>query len=121
MWGVTILKSIWTLYKIYSQICIRLSYIRQNIQDLTYVITLLLQTLQKRFKESLPATIAAQQLQPPEEGPTTGIDTAPSQKEKPQLVHTHEQYTADYVRLMMQEGMELLMGEDRAAPLITEV
>ena len=34
---------------------------------------------------------------------------------------THDQHTADYIRLMMQEGMDLPLGEDRAAPLITEV
>ena len=77
-----------------------------------------LQTLWKRFWESLPTTVESEQ---PGEDPTTGIDTTPSQKEKPQLLQTHDQHTADYVRLMMQEGMDLPMGEDRVAPLITEV
>ena len=77
-----------------------------------------LQTLWKRFWESLPTTVESEQ---PGEDPTTGIDTAPSQKEKPQLLQTHDQHTANYVRLMMQEGMDLPMGEDRVAPLITEV
>ena len=77
-----------------------------------------LQTLQKRFWESLPTTV---ELEQPGENPTTGIDTAPSQKKKPWLLKAHDQHTADYVRLMMQEGMELPMGEDRVAPLITEV
>ena len=76
-----------------------------------------MQTLQKRFWESLPTAAESEQ---PGEDPTTGIVTAPSQKEKPQLLQTHNQHTADYIRLMIQEGMDLPMGEDRAAPLITE-
>ena len=69
-----------------------------------------LQTLQKRFWESLQTAVEPEQ---PGEDPTTGIDTAPSQKEKPQLLQTHDQHTADYIRLMMQERMKLPMGEDR--------
>ena len=57
----------------------------------------------------------------PVEDLTTGIETAPSDKEKPRILHTHDQHTADYVRLMMEEGMDLPMGEDRVALLITEV
>ena len=53
--------------------------------------------------------------------PTTGIETAPSNKEKPRILHTHDQHTADYVRIMMEEGMDLSMGEDRAPPWITEL
>ena len=74
------------------------------------------------FRESLPASVALQQpLLQLNEGPITGIETAPSLKERPQLVCTHEQHMADYVQLMMWEGMVLPMGEDRAVPLITEV
>ena len=53
--------------------------------------------------------------------PTTGIETAPSNKEKPRILHTHDQHTADYIRIMMEEGMDFPMGEDRVALLITEV
>ena len=53
--------------------------------------------------------------------PTTGIKTAPSNKEKPRILCTYDQHTADYVRIMMEEGMDLPMGEDRAALLITKV
>ena len=52
---------------------------------------------------------------------TTGIETAPSHKEKPRILCTHDQHTVDYVRLMMEEEMDLPMGEDRVAPMITEV
>ena len=37
------------------------------------------------------------------------------------MLCTHDQHAADYVTLMMEEGMDLPMGEDRAAPLITKV
>ena len=57
----------------------------------------------------------------PGKDPTTGIETAPSHKEKPRILQTYDQHTADYVRLMMEEGMDLPMGEDRVAPLMTEV
>ena len=50
-----------------------------------------------------------------------GIETSPSAMEKPQVLHTHDQHAADYVRLMMEAGMNLPMGEDRVAPLIMEV
>ena len=57
----------------------------------------------------------------PVKDPTTGIETASSDKEKPRILCTHNQHTPDYVRIMMEEGMDLPMGEDRVAPLITEV
>ena len=77
-----------------------------------------MQTLRKSFWESLPTAIEPEHIG---EDPSTGNDTAPSQKERPQLLQTYDQHTADYVRLMMQEGMELPMGEDMVAPLIMEV
>ena len=50
-----------------------------------------------------------------------GIETSSSANEKPQVLHTHDQHATDYVRIMMEAGMNLPTGEDRAAPLITEV
>ena len=50
-----------------------------------------------------------------------GIETSPSANEKPWVLHTHDQHATDYVRIMMEAGMNLPMGEDRASPLITEV
>ena len=41
---------------------------------------------------------------------TTRIETSPSDKENPRISCTHDQHTADYVRLMMEEGMDLPMG-----------
>ena len=52
---------------------------------------------------------------------TEGIETSPSTNEKPQVLCTHDQHATNYVRIMMEAGMNLCMGEDRAAPLITEV
>ena len=37
------------------------------------------------------------------------------------VVHTHDQHAANYVSIMMEAGMNLPMGEDRAVPLIAEV
>ena len=58
----------------------------------------------------------------PVEDPTIGIATAPSDKEKPKNSYALMiNIQADYVRIMMEEGIDLPMGEDRAAPLITKV
>ena len=50
-----------------------------------------------------------------------GVDTGPSSTDRPQVLCTHMQHTADYVRHMMGSGMHLSMGEDRSPSLITEV
>ena len=50
-----------------------------------------------------------------------GIEIMPSTDKKPRVLHMHDQQTTDYMRLMMEAGMDLPMGEDRAAPLITQV
>ena len=41
--------------------------------------------------------------------------------EFPQLLQMHQQHWADYVHLSTEEGLPLTSGEDRAAPLVTEV
>ena len=50
-----------------------------------------------------------------------GIETSASTNEKPWVLCTHDQHTANYVRIMMETGMNLPMGEDRAVLLITEL
>ena len=50
-----------------------------------------------------------------------GIDASPSSTAKPRVLCRHSQHVTDYVRIMMEAGMNLPMGEDRAALLITEV
>ena len=37
------------------------------------------------------------------------------------VIHSHQQHLANYIRICMEEGEKLILGEDRAAPLITEV
>ena len=50
-----------------------------------------------------------------------GIETSLSATEKAWVLHTDDQHATDYVRLIMEAGMNLPMGEDRAVPLFTEV
>ena len=50
-----------------------------------------------------------------------GIETSPSANEEPWVLHKHDQHAANYVRIMIEAGMNLPMGEDRAVLLITEV
>ena len=38
-----------------------------------------------------------------------GIDTSPSSTAKPRVLCTHDQNAADYVRIMMEAGMDLSM------------
>ena len=40
---------------------------------------------------------------------------------RPQVLCTHDQHAMDYGRIMMEAGMNLPMGKDRATLLITEV
>ena len=53
--------------------------------------------------------------------PSTSTCMEPSGSSPPRVLQTHCQHSADYTRLMMEEGGDLTMGEDRAAPLITKV
>ena len=50
-----------------------------------------------------------------------GIDTSLSSTARPWVLCTHDQHATDYVRIMMESGMDLSMGEDKSALLITEV
>ena len=52
---------------------------------------------------------------------STSMSTESHDTSPPRVLHTHHQHVADYVRLMMEEGEMLTLGEDRAALLITEV
>ena len=75
--------------------------------------------MQKQFQESIPQTV--DEMEQSTSHPTERIETNPLPNEKPRVFQTHDQHAANYVRLMMEEGMDLPMGEDRVAPLITEV
>ena len=54
---------------------------------------------------------------PPEPGPAEGDSTVPSEI-SPQVLKSHCQHLADYVKLFLED---LSMGDDQAAPLATEV
>ena len=52
--------------------------------------------------------------------PSEVINTSPTIF-RPHVLHTHDQHAVHYIRIMVESGMSLLMGEDCSAPLITEV
>ena len=57
----------------------------------------------------------------PETEPQEGISTSLSTLRSTQVLHTHQQHTADYVCLMVKAGISLPIGEDWSVPLVTEV
>ena len=59
--------------------------------------------------------------QVPESEPVEGDSTEPNGISPPWVIKSHHQHLADYVKLFMEEGEELSMGEDWATPLVTEV
>ena len=75
--------------------------------------------MQQEFQESLAKTASI--IPATESEPSTGTSTDLIGSSPPWVLRTHQQHVADYTRLMMEGGMDLTMGEDRAAPLITEV
>ena len=72
-----------------------------------------------RFWESVTQAVAETE-QPVGELPE-GIETSPSATARPWVLCTHDQHATDYVRIMMEAGMNLPIGEDRAVLLITEI
>ena len=91
-----------------------------NILNLTYVIqNYVYCQLYVKDLETIPQAVV--EMEQSTGDPTEGIETSPSAMEKPQVLCIHDQHATDYVRLMMEEGVNLPMGEPRAAPLITEV
>ena len=75
--------------------------------------------MRQEFRKSLKDTVVGSQVAEPE--PLEGDNTETSSVSLPQVIKTHHQHLADYVKLFMEEGEELTMGEDQAAPLIMEV
>ena len=53
--------------------------------------------------------------------PSTGTSTESHGSSPPQVLKAQQQHITAYTKMMMESGMRLTMGEDRAAPLITEV
>ena len=67
----------------------------------------------------MPQAVA--EMDHPVSEPPEGIDTSPSSTTRPRVSCTHDQHATDYIRIMMELGMNLPMREDSSAPLITEV
>ena len=73
----------------------------------------------QEFQEMLAEMVSATSGVEPE--PNTSTSTDPSGSSPPWVLRTYCQHTGDYMRLMMESGMDLTLGEDRVARLITEV
>ena len=56
-----------------------------------------------------------------EETEPEGKNTEIHSNSPPRVIFSHCQHLADYVKLFMEEGEELTLGEDWPAPLITDV
>ena len=74
--------------------------------------------MRKKFRESLKDTMAGSHTPEPE--PLKGNSTEPHSISPPQVLRLYHQHLADYVRLFMEEGEEMSMGEDWAALLVTD-
>ena len=75
--------------------------------------------MQQEFQKTLVETVSA--TSGADLKPSTSTSTEPSGSCPPQLLKTHRQHTADYTRLMLESGMALTIGEDRATLLITDL
>ena len=82
-----------------------------------------LQQMREEFQPTLKKVASSIQ---PKEGESSdnkenGEDTAIGGESFPQLIWMHQQHWADYVCLSAEEGLPLTLGEERTAPLVTEV
>ena len=77
-----------------------------------------LQKLRQEFRALLGKAALVSQV---EEEPKESLSTESHVFSPPRVLKSHQQYVVDYVYLLMEEGEDLTMGEDWAAPLITEV
>ena len=53
--------------------------------------------------------------------PDTSISMEPSSSLPSCVLHMHWQHQADYTHLFLEEGLDVILSEDQATPLITEV
>ena len=67
----------------------------------------------------LSKTVAT--LQSEETEPLEGNSTETHSSYPPSVIHSHYQHLVDYVKLFMEEGEELTLGENQMAPLVTEI
>ena len=79
-----------------------------------------LQKIRQDFKERMKKTMVTSPI-PPEPDPAEGVGTVPSETFPPQVLKSHHQHLANYVKLFLKEGEDLSMGDNQAALLVTEV
>ena len=75
--------------------------------------------MKQEFKQSLEEAAASTQVR--EEGPPESESTEAQSDSPPKVICSHQQHLSNYIKICMEEGEKLSLGEDRAAPLITEV
>ena len=75
--------------------------------------------MRQEFKQRLGEAATSTQVEEEELPESKGTETWSDPPLR--VVWSHRQYLADYIRISMEEGEMLTLGEDRAAPLITEV
>ena len=75
--------------------------------------------MREEFKQKMGETTSS--IQTVEEEPSESEDTVIWGNSPPLIIQTLQQHWADYVQISIEEGEMLTLGEDRAAPLITEV
>ena len=85
------------------------------------ILELFILPLQKSRQEFRSLLGEAAMVSQTEEEPIESVSMATHSTSPPRVLWTHQQHVADYVRLLMEKGEDLTLGEDWAAPLITEV
>ena len=75
--------------------------------------------MRQECQQSLGETVAS--LQAGESEPLEGESTEAQSNSPPRVTHSHHQHLGDYIKLFMEEGEELTLGEDQVTSLITEV
>ena len=76
--------------------------------------------MREEFQHKMEETTSSTQTK--EREPSDSEDTEIGGESPPWIVQTHyTQHWADYVQISVEEGVLLTLGEDRAAPLVTEV
>ena len=90
----------------------------RGVTAATYLIYMLYiqkmcQDFQKMLAESITLGV--------EPEPSTSTSTESHGSSPTWVLKMHQQHVTAYTRIMMEGGMELTMGEKKAAPLITEV
>ena len=72
----------------------------------------------QRMRQEFRATLAKASAMASDDEPEPSTSTEPSASSPSRVLQTHCQHSADYIRFMIEEGGDLTMGEDRAAPLL---